>query len=241
MSALETLTQIVISEREWRTARVFIELAAVFAGGLSGSLHGIKREYDLVGVTVIAVVAGLGGGVLRDVLLAHGPVLALQHPLLLITALVAAAVGMVLGQRTTHLRFLLLLFEALALGLFTMAGIQRAEEVGLRLVPALFLGVISGTGGGLLRDVLCRETPMLLMPGRPFAVAALFGGIVYFGSRLGLGWPVVVSEWLGILGAFSLRAVGTWRRWFMPQPHQLSERLRSWRRSRLHRSGPRGV
>ncbi len=238
VSPSEVISQLAVSERQWHSARVVVELAAVAAGSLSGSLHAIRREYDLVGVTVIAVAAGLGGGIIRDLLIAQGPVLALEHPGLLLTALFAAAVGMVLGHRTRHVHAVLWIVEALALGLLTVAGIQRAEEIGLRVIPALFLGVVGGTGGGLLRDVLCRETPALLVPGRPFAVAALFGGLVYFGSSRALDWPVVFSEWLGILAAFVLRAVGTWRRWVMPRPDDVTHRIQTWRR-RSKRPGTR--
>jgi len=229
VSARDILSEILISESEWHAARAVVELTAVAVGAISGSLHAIRREYDLVGITVIGVIGGLGGGIVRDLLLSQGPVLALQQKGLLLTAFLGAGVGMLLGQRTAHFRAVFWFFEALALGLFTVAGIQRAEEVGLRVIPAIFLGVATGTGGGLLRDILCRETPVLLMPGPPYAVTALFGGLTYFGVRLGLDWPVVVSEWLGILAAFGLRAVGTRRRWVIPRHDEVSMRFRSWR------------
>ncbi len=221
-----------MAEQEWHAARGVIEIAAVGVGAISGALHGVRREYDLVGVTVIAVVSGVGGGIIRDILLAQGPVLALRHPTLLLAALLGAAAGMLFGQKTAYLRQVFWLSEALALGLLTVAGIQRAEEVGLRIIPGLFLGVLTGTGSGLLRDVLCRETPVMLMPGPPYAAAALFGGVTYYTTEIGLGWPVVVCEWLGILAAFTLRAVGTWRHWVMPRHQELSQRLQTWRRGR---------
>ena len=229
MTPSDVLSEIPISESEWHAARAVVELTAVVAGGISGALHAIRREYDLVGITVIGVVSGLGGGIVRDLLLSQGPVLALQQKGLLLTAFLGAGAGMLLGQRTAHFRAVFWFFEALALGLFTIAGIQRAEEVGLQVIPAIFLGVASGIGGGLLRDVLCRETPVLLMPGPPYAVSALFGGLTYFGVRLGLDAPTVVCEWLGILAAFGLRALGTWRRWVMPRHHEVRVRFSRWR------------
>jgi uncharacterized membrane protein YeiH len=178
------------------------------------------------------VARGVGGGIVRDILLSQGPVRALRHPTLLLMALLGAAAGMLLGQKTVYLRQVFWLSEALALGLFTVAGIQRAEKVGLRIIPGLFLGVLTGTGSGLLRDVLCRETPVMLMPGPPYAAAALFGGVTYYGTGLGLGWPLVVCEWLGISAAFVLRVLGTWRHWVMPRHQELSQRLQTWRRGR---------
>ncbi len=237
MSTDQVIHDIATAEREWRVARAFFELASVAVGSISGAIHAIRREYDLIGITVIGVTAGLGGGIVRDLFIGQGPVLALRHPLLLLTALVAAAVGIVLGPRIANLRIVFWFFEAFSVGLFTLVGIQRAEEIGLRLVPALFLGVLSGTGGGLLRDVLCRETPAVLVPGTPYAAAALFGGCIYFTSRLGLGWPVLLSEWLALLAAFALRAFGTWRRWIVPRRSDVTSRLKQWRSARSSRGG----
>lgn len=199
-----------------------MELSAVAAGALSGALHGIRRQFDLVGIIVIGVATGLGGGILRDVMIAKGPVLALRHPLLLVTTLAASCVGVLLRRHTHQVRPVLWLADALLLGLATVTGIQRAEEVGLTLLPALLLGVLTGTGGGLLRDLLCNETPMLLVPGEPYATAALFGGVIYHALRHGLGWPTVIAEWATIAASFTWRVLGDWRRWASYVPLGLS-------------------
>lgn len=216
------------SDSEWRAARAVIELSAIAAGSLSGALHGVRREYDLVGVVTIALITGLGGGMLRDVLIAQGGVLALQHSSLLLTALIAAFIGTVLGHHTAYLSAILWFVDSLSLGLFTVAGIQRAEEVGLKIAPALLLGVLTGTGGGLLRDVICRDTPALLLPGAPYATAALLGGLVYYGLVHALGWPVTVSEWIATLSCFGLRALASWRGWIVPKPIDVTRHVRRW-------------
>jgi uncharacterized membrane protein YeiH len=146
----------------------------------------------------------------------------------LLTALAAAGVGILLGRHTSHLRVALWFVEALSLGLFTVAGIQRAEEVGLEVIPALLLGVLTGTGGGLLRDVICRETPAILVPGRPYATAALLGGLVYHAISGWLGWPRVLGEWLAIASTLLLRALGSWRGWIVPKPQDLPVHWRRW-------------
>jgi uncharacterized membrane protein YeiH len=227
VSPVDFIREIELFEADWRTARASIELSAIASGSLSGALHGIRREFDIFGVVVIAVVTGLGGGIVRDLLLAQGPVLALRHPNFLLTALAAAGAGILIGHRTVHLRLVLWILDALALGLFTVTGIQRAEEVGLELIPALLLGVLAGTGSGLLRDIICRETPAILVPGKPYATAALLGGLVYQVSDW-LGWPRVLSEWLAIASSFGLRALGSWRGWIVPQPQNIALHWRRW-------------
>lgn len=209
-----------ITDQEWRMTRAVIEIAATASGALMGSLHGIKRDFDVVGVTVVAMCAGFGGGVLRDVLI-NRPVLALQRNELLITALTACAVGMVLGHRTHRLTPILWVVEALTLGLFTVTGIQRAEEVGLTILPALFLGVVTGTFGGLLRDIICNETPVLVLPGRPLAVASFLGGLTYYGLLRCFEFPRVLCEWSAALTTFSLRALSSWRGWNVRRPEEV--------------------
>ncbi len=209
-----------VTDEEWRATRAVIEVLAVTSGALMGSLHAIKRDFDLVGVTVVAVCAGVGGGVLRDVLI-NRPVLALERPELMIAALSACAAGMVLGHRTHHLQPIIWVVEAITLGLFTVTGIQRAEEVGLTVLPAIFLGVVTGTFGGLLRDIICNETPILVLPGRPLAFASFIGGLTYYGLFLWLEFPRVVCEWSTALMTFAIRGLASWRNWNVRRPHEV--------------------
>ncbi|HEY8945334.1 MAG TPA: TRIC cation channel family protein [Polyangiaceae bacterium] len=216
--------EVPVSYEQWRTARVVIEYSAATAGALSGCLHAIRRGFDPVGTFVIAIVSGLGGGMFRDVLLGDGPVLALQHPMLLVAALGACVFGVSLRTRARVMQPVLWLVDALSIGLFTVAGIQRGEEARLGAPSALFLGVLTGTGGGLIRDVLCHEVPRVLVPGVPYATASLLGGLVYFSSSRGLGLNRVLCEWLAILACFALRAIGTRRRWIIPEANVVFRR-----------------
>jgi uncharacterized membrane protein YeiH len=143
-------------------------------------------------------------------------------------------VGIVFGVRTRHLEPALWLVDAASIGLFTVTGIQRAVDAGLSIVPSLFLGVVTGTAGGLLRDVLCRETPTLLLPGPPHATASLFGGVVYLGADRFLGghvWP----EILALVAAFSLRGIGTALGWTIPRPGEMHT---AWLRNHPKRNHP---
>jgi uncharacterized membrane protein YeiH len=206
--------------------RPYVELTAVAAGAISGSLHARRRGFDFVGVEAIGVASGLGGGLIRDMMLGRGPALALQSPALLVTALVAAPIGALFGSLATRLRRTMWAIDTLALGLFAVAGLQRAEAAGLSLAPALFLGIVTTVGGGLVRDVLCRETPIVLLPGQPYAVTALLAGVVYMTALRGLGAAPLTAEVLAVASAVALRTLAAWRGWVVPTPLEVSLRMR---------------
>src|SRR5262245_53066018 len=112
--------------------RPYLEFTAVSSGALSGALHAKRRSFDFVGVVIIGIVSGLGGGLVRDVLLGSGPVLALQSPALLDVAIVSSLVGVLfvdtLVNRVGRVYWVI---DSLSLGLFAVAGLQRAQTAGL--------------------------------------------------------------------------------------------------------------
>lgn len=214
--------------------RPYVELTAVAVGAVSGALHAQRRDFDLVGVVVIGLVGGLGGGLIRDILLGLGPVLALRSPVHLVTALVAAPLGLLFGTLVSRLARLIWVVDTLSLGLFTVAGLQRADAAGLGVLPSLLLGVITGVGGGVVRDVLCRETPVLLLPGTPYTPASVLAGIVYLSALRWLGFPPFKAEFLAVGAAFGLRSLAVWRDWRLPMPPDLpGSLLRRYRRRRV--------
>jgi uncharacterized membrane protein YeiH len=140
-----------------------------------------EKNLDPVGFTALAIISGLGGGILRDVLLQHGPPLALVHPSYLITALIAAAVSFLFDlQRYRPGRLVLLLVNALGLSFWAISGSQRATAVGLGTVSCLLLGVITAVGGGVIRDVLVGNRPSIFARnGALYATAALVAAGAY--------------------------------------------------------------
>lgn len=207
--------------------RIYLELGSVLAGALSGALHGLRRKFDLVGVLVIAIATGLGGGMLRDILLSEGPPIALRKDAYLLTAVAGAMVCTLFATMIAQLGSALVLADALSLGLFAIAGLQRAHAVGLALPSALFVGVVAGCGGGLVRDVLSQETPELLAPGHPYATAALLGCGVDAIFSWGLRWTEPSGQILGIAACMAMRLVGLRFNWQLPMPPDLT-----WRRNR---------
>lgn len=217
--------------RVYEGIRAYIEYASAAAGAVSWALHAQRRAFDFVGVVVIGICSGLGGGVIRDVLLGQGPVLALRSPRLLIIAIFASLVGALLSSFTQVLRRPKWLLDSLTLGLFAVAGLQRGEAAGLDWVPCLLLGVVTCVGGGVVRDVLCRETPDLLLPGQPYSLSALLAGVVYLSAIRGLNLAPIIAELLAIGASLAMRIVTAWIGWEVPTPPDLPRVLsRRWRR-----------
>lgn len=212
--------------RVYEGIRVYIEYAAVAAGAISGALHARRRAFDFVGVVVIGICSGLGGGIIRDVLLGQGPVLALRSSGLLPTAIVASLLGALLVSLTSRLKRAKWVFDSLTIGLFAVAGVQRAEAAGLGLISCLLLGVVTSVGGGVVRDVLCRETPDMFLPGRPHSLPPLLAGVVFLISIRGLGLPPIIAELLAVGSAFAMSVASAWLGWEVPRPPDLLNEIR---------------
>jgi uncharacterized membrane protein YeiH len=154
-----------------------VDSLGVAVGAIGGAIYASRHEkhhYDVVGAFGLAIVSALGGGVLRDILIQHGPPLALTNVRYLYLALLGALLGLLfgrnIGKRTEQF---LLIIDAAALSLFAVAGAIRAIHFGLSWLPALFLGVLTAVGGGSLRDVLSGHTPMIFERGQLYAIVAL--------------------------------------------------------------------
>jgi uncharacterized membrane protein YeiH len=195
---------------------LWIELTAIVAGALAGAVFGASRGLDAVGIGALAVVGGLGGGALRDVLLGTIP-LALTTPSYLYTAAAAALVGMFFGSLVDRLRWVLASVDTVALGLFTLIGASRALLFHLPTVSAIMLGVITGIGGGLLLDVIVGDVPpKAFRRGAPYATAALVGATTYALLTSTTDLPENTISIAAFLLVCVIRAVGMWRGWVTP-------------------------
>lgn len=136
-----------------------LDLAGIFVFALSGASLAARKNFDIVGMVVLAMATGLGGGILRDVLLGNVPPVALRDDLYLVAPLAATFVVLVAHQAVERMRRPVLLFDAAGLGLFCVVGTTVALEHEVRIAPSVLLGVMTAVGGGMLRDVLAREVP----------------------------------------------------------------------------------
>ena len=156
-----------------------LDLIGIFAFAISGALLAIRRDFDVVGIAILAVATALGGGIVRDLMLGDTPPLAFVRWEYLVVPLAAAGIALVAHPELERLTRTLLVFDAAGLGLFCVAGTVKALEHGLAPVAAAALGVTTAVGGGVLRDVIARDTPALVRPDSElYAVPAVAGGLV---------------------------------------------------------------
>lgn len=156
----------------------FLSLAGVAVFAVSGALTAGRKQFDLFGVLVIAIVTAIGGGTLRDLLL-NRPVFWIEDTAYLwVTSLTALATLAYVRFHRPPLRPLLVA-DALGLALFTISGTQIAEGAGVSPGVAVLMGGITGAAGGVVRDVLCGEVPLLLRDRELYATAAIGGAVVY--------------------------------------------------------------
>lgn len=206
------------------------ELTAAFVGGLSGATHADERRMDISGITTLAIVNALGGGILRDVLLQKHGIAAFLHWRLLAVALIAAGVGFFFSPMYQKMRTPFLYLDALSLGLFAVVGADKALSAGLTVIPAVLLGVVTSVGGGMIRDVLCNETPQIMRPGTLSASAAVLGSslFVFLVTYANIVKPVAAAVATAL--TLALRVVAVKRGWSAPMPvHLTTAPGRPWR------------
>lgn len=200
---------------------IVADLVAVGAGSLQGALFaaGFKR-IDLLGVAIIGIVTGVGGGFLRDIFLGITPA-AFSNDLYLIVSVGAAFLGMLLPRLLKRVDPVITILDALSLGLFGAIGTTKALELGLPVVPALFIGVVSAVGGGVLRDVILNLPIALMHVGSLYAVAALVG-VSVLAVLLAFGVPVMIAGIVCVIVTTLLRLLAVRFGWSLPEQRALS-------------------
>jgi uncharacterized membrane protein YeiH len=198
------------------TGPAALDLAGVFVFALSGGLAAVRVRLDLFGVVVVATVTAIGGGIVRDTLLGDTPPAALRHWPYLAVPAAAAIVVFFWHPQVARLRMLVLLADAAGLALFTVTGTRQALEAGLPAAGACVLGVLTGVGGGMIRDVLLREIPLVLRS-EIYALAAVVGAALIC---LGDGVHLLDAAWqVGVaVVVFGLRILAIRRHWSAPRP-----------------------
>ena len=184
-----------------------LEAAAVLVSALSGMITAARKGMDIVGTYCLAVVTALGGGTLRDLLIDRRPFFWAQHEEYLLVIAVLC-VGFVYS-RTFHARVRrwhgqAVLVDAMGLALFTLTGVSFALHQGLPPFVASLIGVITGTFGGVMRDVVSTEIPVVFRPGELYAVSSFAGAWVYLGSTF-LSLPPVLGATLAFVTVVALR------------------------------------
>jgi uncharacterized membrane protein YeiH len=193
---------------------LLLDLAGTFVFALSGATAGVRRSLDLFGVLVLSFVAANSGGIVRDVLIGAVPPASISDWRYLGVSVLAGLVTFRWAPSIERLRNPVRLFDAAGLALFAVVGANKALAHGLDPVMAALLGMLSGIGGGIVRDVLLSEVPLVLRA-ELYAVAALAGAaVVVVGDRLGL--PPTAVMCAGALSCFVLRLLAIRYGWGLP-------------------------
>ncbi len=199
---------------------LWMQILGIVAFAVSGAAVAIRAGMDWLGVAVLAVVTSVGGGTLRDLLLGDRAVFWLDSPWPVWVA-VATAAAVILEaywhpRRPPDSRRLVLVADAVGLAVFAVSGTVVALAEGATAPVAVLLGVITGTGGGLVRDVLANERPLVLV-GQVYALTAAAGAVLLVALDAG-GLPPEVSQPSAIALSFSLRLLSIRYQWRLPAP-----------------------
>ncbi len=201
---------------------ISFEIAAIFAGALSGALLGVNRRFDITGVAMLALVNGLGGGILRDVLLQDQGIFALEHPYALIAAVTASVIAFFFTSIAQRIRRVTSVIDAFSLALFCLVGADKALMAGLSAIPAVLLGTTTSIGGGVVRDVMTGEIPQVMRRGTYYAVAAFAGSSVYVLGTVWLNLAKPVALLISAIVTFGLRLGSLYLGWTTPEPYDLT-------------------
>lgn len=198
------------------TLLLVLNLAGTFVFGISGGLAAVRARLDMFGVTVLAVIVGIAGGITRDLLIGIPPQ-TFRDWRYLIAGTAAGLLTFVAHGVLSRLERPILIFDAGGLALFCVTGSAAALHNNLGPLESIVLGAITGVGGGALRDVLLREVPVVLRGGL-YAIPALLGAAVVV-----VGWEVgaktILVPILGAAVCFGIRLVGIYLNLSLPRPH----------------------
>ena len=188
-----------------------LDLVGVAVFAVTGALAAGRKQLDLLGVVVLGLATAIGGGTIRDVLLNRHPIFWLADPTYLLV-IIAAALGTVFFVRYRAAPAAALqIADALGLALFSVAGAQIAERSGVSTLGGILLGTMTGAAGGVVRDVLSAEVPLVLRPGDLYASAAIAGTAAYFALQsLGVHRTAATVAGMSIVAAVRLAAIW-WR------------------------------
>lgn len=196
------------------TLLLALDLIGTFVFALSGAASGVKNKLDAFGVGVLAFVAGNAGGVTRDVLIGSVPPAAIRDWRYVAVSLAAGAVTFVWYRNVTRLQSIVLLLDAAGLALFAVAGTQKALAFGINPFVSALLGMLTGIGGGVVRDLLVNEIPVVLRADL-YALAALAGAAVVVAGHLAR-WPPTATTIAGAILCFVIRLIAIRRGWSLP-------------------------
>ncbi len=188
---------------------------AITAEAMTAALAAGRRNMDWFGVCLIACVTALGGGTMRDIFLDHYPLVWVENPYVLLLVCGAALGTIPLARLVDRLKWPFLLLDALGLVVFTVIGCNIGMEAGVHPIIVIVAGMVTGTAGGVLRDVLCNDIPLIFQGELYATVSLVTGGIYFLGLSAGLPGDLMVL--ISIAIGFTLRVLALVLKWEMPK------------------------
>lgn len=182
----------------------FCDYAGTFAFAISGIRLASAKKFDWFGAYVVGAVTAVGGGTIRDVLLDATPFWMTQASYLIVTGLALVFVA-IFRKYVIRLNNTIFIFDAIGLGLFTVVGIAKSLEYGFPIWVAIIMGTITGAFGGMLRDTLINEVPLIFRKDI-YASACVMGGLIYYACQL-LGLTPAMTQFIAAASVFITRAV----------------------------------
>jgi uncharacterized membrane protein YeiH len=198
-----------------QTLLLGLSILAYIAQAMTAALAAGRRSMDWMGVCLLGSITALGGGSVRDVLLGHYPLVWIKEPRLLLLTAAAAACAIALARVIHHLRIAFLVLDAIGLVVFTIAGCEVALQMKQPLLIVIIAGMITGCVGGVLRDVLCNDVP-LLFRSELYASVSLVSGGLYVAALEG-GVNVAVATLAAFIVGLVFRLLAIRYRWEMPK------------------------
>jgi uncharacterized membrane protein YeiH len=204
----------VLEQKTINDLLLIYDLSGTFVFAISGAMLGARRSLDIFGILVLSFAASSAGGIARDLLIGAVPPAAISDWRYVAVSLAAGLLSFFCAPLVTRLRTAISVFDAAGLALFAVSGAQKALAYGLNPFMAALLGMLTGIGGGIARDLLVARTPVVLRSDL-YAVAALAGAALVVVGH-GLNWPVVPTAIAGAVVCFALRLMAIRYGWNLP-------------------------
>jgi uncharacterized membrane protein YeiH len=192
-----------------------IHLVGILFFSMSGTILGVKTRLDLFGISFVACVGALGGGTLRDILIGHYPLCWVEDPKYIIAVLIGVASSLLFRNRLAAIKNLIFVLDSIGIGFFMTSGVNICIDAGINPFISLVFGVLSVIVGGLLRDIICNEVPIILKR-ELVATASFAGGLMMLAGQF-LGLYPIMCNILGVVTVITIRLLGSKYNWKIPE------------------------
>ena len=184
-----------------------IDLIGTGVFAISGAMAAYEKKLDIFGIAAVAFITALGGGTLRDILIGSTPVAWMKQPVYLLIVAIGLSSALIFKPIVLRLKKTLFLFDTIGISVFTILGLQKALNIGLSPVIAIMMGMVSAVFGGVIRDIVCNEIPLIFRK-EIYALTCLCGGILYIIlERSNLDQPINILITVCFIAAFRILAV----------------------------------